>query len=98
MGISEIKLALDLKNLFAIAGIFTLINIFLRPIIKFILSPIIFLTFGLGTILVNAFLLWIVDLYSKNLTISSFKSLLFSTLIVSFINGLLHFSAKALNK
>jgi len=88
------SISLDLKSLSIIAGIFTLLNIFIRPIIKLVLSPIIFLTLGLGIILVNAILLWTVDFCSKDISISSIKALLFATLVISFVNAIIHFSAR----
>ena len=92
--IAGFSIPLDLKSLSIIAGIFTLLNIFIRPIIKLVLSPIIFLTFGLGIILVNAILLWTVDFCSKDISISSIKALLFATLVISFVNAIIHFSAR----
>ena len=37
-----------------ITAVFTLINIFIKPIIKIVLTPVLILTFGLGIIFVNA--------------------------------------------
>ncbi len=98
--IDGFSVSLNLKGLAMAALIFTLINIFVRPILKLILSPIVFLTLGLGIILVNALTLFILDLLSTDITISyaSFKPLLFATLIVSFINIIINFSAKSLFK
>jgi len=92
------SISLDFKNLSIIAGIFTLLNIFIKPIIKFVLSPIIFLTFGLGIILVNAIILQIVNFYSKDVSISSIKALFFATLVISFVNTIINFSARLLFK
>ena len=93
--IKDFNMATDVKNLFSISLIFTLINIFVRPILKVILSPIIFLTFGLGIILVNAAALWILDYFSPALNISSLKALLLATLVISFINMIIHRSAQS---
>ncbi len=79
-----------------VAGIFTLINIFIKPIFKLILSPIIIITLGLGIILVNALMLFILDIISLDITITGIMSLIYATLIISLINILISFSAKRL--
>jgi len=78
--------------------IFTLINLFIRPVLKLILTPIIFITLGLGIILVNALTLYILDYFSVDITISGLTPILYATLIISVINLLVHFSAKRLYK
>ncbi len=79
-----------------VAGIFTLINIFIKPIFKLILSPIIIITLGLGIILVNALMLFILDIISLDITITGIMSLIYATLIISLINILISFPAKRL--
>ena len=49
-----------------IAAIFTLINIFAKPIFKFILKPFVVLTLGLGTIAINMALLYSCLLYTSD--------------------------------
>ncbi len=87
-----------LPNFFIVASIFTLMNIFIRPILKLILSPIIILTFGLGIFLVNVLTLYLLDFFSANITITGLNSLLYSTLIITLINILINFSAKGTYK
>ena len=42
-----------------LALIFGLINAFLRPLLKFLTCPLIFLTLGLFTLVINTFLFWL---------------------------------------
>ena len=42
-----------------LALIFGLINAFLRPLLKLLTCPLIFLTLGLFTLLINTFLFWL---------------------------------------
>lgn len=88
------KISSDWINFSIVAGIFTLINIFVRPVLKLILSPVIILTFGLGIFLVNVLTLYLLDFFSVNITISGLNSILYATLIISLINILINFSAK----
>ena len=81
----------DLIAFAALIGVFTLITLVIRPIIKFVLSPIIVLTFGLANIAINAGLLLIVDNYSQYLTISGLPALLYGTLIITIINVVIGF-------
>ena len=56
-------------ELLIVAFVFTLINVFLKPIIKLFLGPFIVLTFGFFAIIINAVILYILDLWSPLLTI-----------------------------
>lgn len=42
-----------------LALIFGLVNAFVRPVLKFLTCPLIVLTLGLFTLLINTFLLWL---------------------------------------
>jgi len=73
----------------AAAGILTLLNIFVRPILKFLFIPFILLTLGLFTIVLNAILLYAVDILSPGITIDGIGTLVIATIIVSIINSIL---------
>ena len=96
--ISGFNISASLYGLASATMIFTLINLFIRPVLKLILSPIIFITLGLGIILVNALTLYILDYFSADITISGLTPLLYATILISAINLLVHFSAKRLYK
>lgn len=76
----------------ALIGVFTVITLVIRPIIKFVLSPIIVLTFGLANIAINAGILYIVDNYSAHITINGLPALLYGTLIITIINVIIGFT------
>ncbi|MEK7115272.1 MAG: phage holin family protein [Patescibacteria group bacterium] len=71
----------------------SLINLTIRPIIKIFLSPLIFVTFGLFTLIINAGILFAVDIFSDYLTINGLLPLLYATSIISVINLLINHSA-----
>lgn len=76
---------------FAIAAVlFTLINWLIRPVVKFVSGPLIFVTLGLFTIVVNMVMLWLLDLVIPTLSILSFTALLLATVIIGITNLLLH--------
>lgn len=86
----------DTQNFLMIGLLFTLINFFIRPILKLILSPLIILTLGLGIIVVNAVVLYLLDYFSKNVSIIDIPSLVYATLIISAVNLISHFLIKHL--
>jgi putative membrane protein len=81
----------DLVAFAALVGVFTLITLIIRPIIKFVLSPIIVLTLGLFNLVINGGLLMIVDNYSTHITIDGLPALLYGTLIITIINVVVHY-------
>ncbi len=88
----------NLVNFLGVAGIFTLINIFIKPLLKLVMTPIIIITFGLGIIFVNMLTLYLLDFLSVNITIEGLQALLYSSLIIGLVNLLINFSAKRLYK
>jgi len=79
-------------------AVFTLLNVFIKPILKLILSPIIIITLGLGVILVNALTLYLLDFLSEGVNIEGLTALFYATLIIGLINIAISFSAKNLYK
>lgn len=92
--ISGFSVSGDFKQFLAIAVLFTALNFFLKPILKLVLGPIIILTLGLGVVIVNALIIYILDIFSQNLTIETVLALLYTTLIMSAINVVFHLATK----
>ncbi len=63
-------------------------NTFIRPILKFISFPINLLTLGLFYIVINAGLIYALDLYFNSLYISSIIGLLITALIVIILDNI----------
>lgn len=82
-------------DLIVAALILTAIHIFIRPVLKFLLGPLIILTLGLFIIVINALTLFILDFASTAITIQGYAPLLIATIIFGAINVLVHFSAKS---
>ncbi|MEX1014437.1 MAG: phage holin family protein [Candidatus Paceibacterota bacterium] len=81
-------------DLMIAAGIFTLINLFIRPIFKLLFGPIILLTLGLFVIVINALTLYILDIFVTTLTIQGYMPLIIATLIFGIVNVIVDFSGK----
>ena len=86
----------ELREFITIAVILSFANLILRPIVKLVLTPIIIITFGLFTFVINAGILYTVDIYFSEITIIGLSALIISTVIVGLVNGVLRFTAKIL--
>ncbi len=78
-------------SLFIVAAILGLINAFIRPIIMFFTCPLIVLTLGLFTLVINALMLSLTAWLLPNLiTVDGFWTTFFASLIISIVSGLLN--------
>ncbi|MBU4348364.1 phage holin family protein [Patescibacteria group bacterium] len=85
----------NFENLLILTCIFTVINILIKPILKFVFSPFIILTMGLFSLVINATMLKLLDIWSISITISGIQALIYATLIITIINLSLTFVAKS---
>ena len=74
----------------ALVGVFTAINLIIKPLIRFFLGPLIILTLGLFNLVISGGILYIVDKYSENLTITGLSALIYGTLVVTVVNLIVH--------
>jgi putative membrane protein len=81
-----------------LALIFGLVNAFLGPLLKFLTCPLIILTLGLFTILINTFLFWLTgwigQSFDLGLTINGFWPALLGGLIMSVVSVVLSMFVK----
>lgn len=86
------KVSLDgnvLQILF-VGLIFGLVNALIKPFLKLISAPIIVVTLGLFTVVINAFLLWLVDILSGDLlNIEGVLTYLWASIIISLVSWVL---------
>ena len=73
-----------------LALIFGFVNAFLRPLIKLLTCPLIILTLGLFTLLINTFLFWLTgqigQYFGILITINGFWPAFFGGLVVSIVS------------
>ena len=83
----------DLIVLAGIAAIFTIVNAFIRPVVRLLSLPLLILTLGLFTLVINALMLlltaWISSATDYGLLISGFGAAFFGALLISIVNFLL---------
>ncbi|MBI1960700.1 MAG: phage holin family protein [Candidatus Liptonbacteria bacterium] len=71
----------------AVAGAaLMVVNMFIRPIVRFILTPFVILTLGLGIIAINAAILFGLDIFLPTLMIQGLVPLLVATFFISIVN------------
>lgn len=76
----------EIISLIKIALILAASNYFLKPILKIIFSPLIFITLGLFTLIINIFLIWLVVRFAPEISIVGFKAYFETAVIISFLN------------
>ena len=84
----------DYWDILKVALILAAVNFALKPLLKLVSGFFIFITLGFFNIVINMFLLWLVDYYSAELTIPGLTPLFWSTLILSAVNMIIYSSAK----
>ena len=65
------------------------VNILVRPVIKLLTIPINILTLGLFNFIINAGMLWIVDYFVDNFSVSGFWGYFWSSIMISIVTVLL---------
>ena len=77
-------------NLFIVSAVLGFLNAVIRPIVTLLTCPLVILTLGLFTLIINAMMLSLTDWLLPNiLTVGGFWTTLFAALIISIITGLL---------
>ncbi len=76
-----------------LALIFGLVNAFVRPVLKLLTCPLIILTLGLFTLLINTFLLWLTGqigyIFGIGLTMDGFWPALLGGIVVTIVSVVL---------
>lgn len=71
----------------AIAAIvLAVLHTILRPILKIITAPLVLITFGLFTIIINIAILWVADHYLTQIAFADFYSLAITSIIITVAN------------
>ncbi|MBI2506610.1 MAG: phage holin family protein [Candidatus Colwellbacteria bacterium] len=94
--VSGVSIPLELRSFAVVVAVLTLIYLFIRPLIKIALTPLIILTLGLANILVNVLTLYLLDLILPTVAISGLVALLLAALIVSITSTIFTATSKAI--
>jgi putative membrane protein len=72
------------------AAVFTLVNMWLRPVVRLLSLPLIILTLGLFLFVVNVLMLYVTDWLVRDFEIRSFGAGVLAAIVVSVVNWVLH--------
>ncbi|MEK7198253.1 MAG: phage holin family protein [Patescibacteria group bacterium] len=73
-------------SLIKIAAMFAVANSLIKPILKIVFSPLILVTLGTFTLIINIFLIWLVTYFASELYIVGLSAYFLVMIIVSFFN------------
>ena len=92
--ISGIDYGDDFWVLFIAALVFTVVNVFIRPLVILLALPAVILTLGLALILINTLMLYLTDWIVPSFETGSFWATLGAAIIVSIVNLILNLVLK----
>ena|SRR3989344_2590202 len=76
----------EFLNLIKIATMLAAANALLKPALKMVFSPLILITLGFFTLIINIFLIWLVVYFAPELSIVGLSAYFLTMIIVSFFN------------
>lgn len=83
----------SVEAVIVIALIFGLVNAIIRPIVAFLTCPLVILTLGLGTLLINTLMFWLAGEIGRQVgygfTVDGFWPAFFGALVVSLVSWVL---------
>ena len=76
-------------EIFAVGALLlTLLNAFLRPILKFLGALLPFITFALLAVVFNGLIIYLADIYLTNLAISGLWALVLDAILIGMVNAI----------
>ncbi len=88
--ITGIEFTGDIISLLITGFVLAIANSIIKPILKFVSGPLIILTMGLFTIVLNIVILWLVTWLMPELVITGFWAYFWGVLIITILNALTH--------
>lgn len=76
----------EIVSLLWVSFLLSVVNFFLKPVLKLLFGPLILLTLGLFTIVINMIIIYIVDRSTSDLTITGIQALFWTTILLGFAN------------
>ena len=70
--------------------VFTLVSLFIKPVLAVLSIPLIIVTLGIFYLLINVLMLYLTDWIVPQFTIATFWWALLAAIIISAVNGILH--------
>ncbi len=87
--VDGIDLTTDWVGILIVALLFGLVNALIRPVVKFFAFPLIILTLGLATFVINGAMLWLTAQLTANLSVRGLGPAIVGSLVISVVSWLL---------
>lgn len=84
--VNGIELSGSVTDVLFVALVFGLVNAVIRPIVRFFSFPLIILTLGLFTFVINAGMLWLTAQISSSLFVAGSRAALMGALTISVVS------------
>jgi putative membrane protein len=84
--IPGITLSGEFWDVVLVAAVFGLVNGLIRPLVLLLSFPVVLLTLGLFTLVVNALMLWLTGALMGSLTVEGFGWALLGSLVISVVS------------
>ncbi|MFQ5709132.1 MAG: phage holin family protein [bacterium] len=90
--VAQLLPGIRLKNFgtaIVVSVVYSIINLLLFRVLTFLSFPLIFVTFGLFVIIINAFILWLTDQLIEGFEIKGFGTTIIASILISVSNMVL---------
>ena len=87
--VDGIELTSDWVGILVVAFLFGLVNALIRPVVKFFAFPLILLTLGLATFVINGAMLWLTAQLTGTLSVRGLGAAVIGALVISIVSWLL---------
>jgi putative membrane protein len=84
--VDGIELPEEVGSVLLVAIVFGLVNALIKPLVFVLSLPVVLLTLGLFTIVINALMLMLTDWLMDSLTVSGFWAALLGSLLISLVS------------
>lgn len=87
--VNGVELSDEFTGVLVVALIFGLVNALIKPIVTLLTLPLIVLSLGLLTLVINAGMLWLTAALTRHLSLAGFWSALLGAVVISVVSFLL---------
>jgi len=88
----------DVRTFLGLTAVFTLVNLFIRPVVKFFTIPFIIITLGLGALIVNGLMFWLATAISGRLDLGLATTGFWASFLGAIVMGIVGFFLNKLVK
>jgi putative membrane protein len=86
VGVTIPDINTSLNSFLILSVAFTAINMLIKPVLSFLFGPLVFVTLGLFSLVINALMIFLLDYLFPQMTVVGFLPLLYATLILCVVN------------